>query len=147
MTFENVDPTQSGLSWDDDTEFSLAIEMARTDHLIWRRELISSVRNELDVDAVDAGFDDRCNLGKWLESVSFDRRDLEHYQTICALHRAFHLEASSLISMLDTPNLAASQWSRMDEASDELVRALEAWQRAVAPHAVHAGFSSVHLLR
>jgi hypothetical protein len=111
-------------------------DQAISAHAQWKRRLneaIDSGSSEWTVSEVRA--DDRCEFGKWLNTLC----DLEKSSDSClhlrSLHTEFHHAASEVLELAlagkkDDARAAMSPGNRFNQTSTELVLTLGEWRRS-----------------
>ena len=112
------------------------VEAALSAHADWKRELRDAViRGYCELGSEEAGRDDLCALGRWLDSLSPECSADHAFDEVVELHSRFHEEAGAVVGLLETGHIEAAR-SAMEpdsdfaRATDELVCLLEAWQAA-----------------
>lgn len=102
------------------------IAHAKFHHLLWRNSLVQSLLGEFPT-SLEARRDDVCAVGNWLAAVDPAARDFDHYETVSALHRQFHIEAGLYREVMHDEGLPRTQYTILLDASEQLVAALDRW--------------------
>jgi hypothetical protein len=116
-----------------------AIDAAIAAHGQWRKRLeeaIASGKSELN--AVEVGRDDACELGRWLRSLPLPDRSPIHYEKVLRLHAEFHATAAEILGLAVTraQQEAAKRMEFGNDytlASGRLILALHEWKNNIKP--------------
>ncbi len=76
------------------------INKAIAAHGVWKqrlRQAIDSGASEFTVENVQP--DNRCDFGRWLNSLPVGDKSCEHWKNVQGLHARFHIEAARILNL------------------------------------------------
>ena len=106
-------------------------------HTKWKfylREAIETGTSKWTVEEVRV--DNRCEFGLWLQALSRDERETEHWEDVCQLHAEFYKEASEVLKLAlagrrEEAEAAIVQGGRFAKISTKLTITMTAWQKGL----------------
>lgn len=116
--------------------FSVAetLDLAKTDHLIWKSNITYMLRGLLTLNAANVHDHHVCRLGKWYFGEGADNfGQLKEFQALDALHRQFHQQCAEAIRLYQQGDTAGAEEiaAVLDTLSTEVVQSLDAIKAAV----------------
>lgn len=118
-----------------------AINHALAAHGTWKARLRGALNDGAStLDCATVGRDDACDFGRFLHgtTVPASLRATPSFTRIVALHAAFHRNAAAVVADVQAgrrqqAEAALALGASFDHASTDLVQALIAWRRSLAP--------------
>ncbi|WP_170291579.1 methyl-accepting chemotaxis protein [Heliobacterium mobile] len=104
------------------------IDLAKTDHLLWKARLAYMLRGILTLDETNVRDHRVCRLGKWYYGIGkLEFRDLEPFKQLEEIHALFHQKCAHAIQMYKRMDVAHSRevFGEAEQLSSEVLRILE----------------------
>ncbi len=83
---------------------------ALKDHFEWKLKFRLAISQENTMDVASISKDNCCELGKWLQGEASSKyRQLACYTNCVTLHKAFHVEAGKIASVINAKKYAEAE--------------------------------------
>ncbi|MCA9786282.1 MAG: CZB domain-containing protein [Candidatus Cloacimonetes bacterium] len=105
------------------------LEQAKSDHFAWKKRLADLLIGRTGLDTASLTDHRQCRLGKWYSSVSDPvMRQSSEFQSLDEPHARVHAHAREVVRLFNAglKEEAEAEYARMEEASVDVVRLLEA---------------------
>jgi hypothetical protein len=108
-------------------------------HAMWKYRLFQAIKaGKSDATVTDAAAVDRCDFGKWLQSLPPSECQSDRCKKVRSLHTEFHKNAAEVLELAlrgrsEEAKSAIALGSRFSSVSAELTMALSEWKEAAGP--------------